>query len=938
MPEPFRKISIEQFARMLELFSWNRKIDAVHIHHTWRPTHAQWKGLESVRGMWRYHTQTNGWSDIAQHLTIGRDGDIWTGRNWDVAPASASGYNGNANAGPFMIEINGDFDTGKDTLAGAQLDAVAQVVALLLRRHKLDTRAIRFHRDMTNQKSCPGTGVNPKWFAEQVKNAKIDGIRAAADGPFERDLIQSWVLTMAGSRSIVRDEGELAEDRETYAESRGDDEARGSRLTPEQLTTLIPYVVNMREGKFASTELFHTDQSTVDAIFTRLDARAAAAQPNAPLRVVLWAHGGLKTEHGGLEIAHKHVWWWEKNGVYPIYFVWETGLFQTIGDTVSRAWDRLRGKRAIDFAAPTDFLIEKTVRALGGAHVWGGMKFAATESSKPGNAADYVAQHLGALVTKHGGKVQLHALGHSAGSKFHAHFVPAAIGHGAKFETMQFLAPAVRVDDFTKHLLPVLGPNKGVDKAHIFTMYKQYELADNVARVYRKSLLYLISRALEPDHNAKLLGLEESLRGNPTLVTACGLNGQTADCTVVFSKTAGSTQADEHGEFDDDPETMDSVGRLVVGTNVAHPYPPPAPEKRGLSELVVVLPPEVEEFLAASANMASFAPMVSAPPPSPPPYAASSAASAPSTPSASGARGQRRALCVGINDYPTAPLRGCVADARTWAAQLQAIGFSEVRMLLDAQASRRAIVSELESMIAASRPGDVLVFQAAGHGTTVPDLDGDEKERPTDQAFCPHDFASGALLIDDDVANLFNRIPEGVLLTCFFDFCHSGTATRFAVGTSNARGGADQRARFIEADSRLIEEHRRFRRTNAPLGESRSANRGPDFMREVVFSACRPDELAWESSGQGDYTRNVAPLLARWSTVTNQQFQDLLTSGFTPAGRQHPILDCAPDARNHPLLGGSASSSSSVGRNAGGGNAVAQLLRDVAAIVEGQGA
>jgi hypothetical protein len=933
VPEPFRKISVEQFARMLEAFPWRRKIDAVHIHHTWRPNHAQWRGLESVRGMARFHTKTNGWSDIAQHLTIGRDGDIWTGRNWDVAPASATGYNGNPKSGPFMIEMNGDFDAGQDTLAGAQLEAVARVVALLLRHHKLDTRAIRFHRDMTTQKSCPGTGIQPKWFAEQVKNAKLDTIRTVADGPFDRDLVESWCLEMGASRGVTADEGELTEDRETYADARADDSARGGSLTPEQLTTLIPYVVNMREGKFASTELFHSDQSTVDAILSRLDARAAAAQPNAPLRIVLWAHGGLKTEHGGLETAHKHVWWWEKNGVYPIYFVWETGLFQTIGDTVSRAWDRLRGKRAIDFAAPTDFLLEKTVRALGGVHVWGGMKFSASESSKPDNAADYVAQRLGALFQKHPGKVELHALGHSAGAIFHAHFVPAAIGHGARFETMQFLAPAVRTDEFTNRLLPKIGPGKGVDKAHIFTMYKQYELADNVARVYRKSLLYLISRALEPNDNAKLLGLEESLRSTPALVKACGLNGQPADCSVVFSKTAGSTQADEHGEFDDDPDTMNSVGRLVLGTNVRHPYPAPAPEKRSLSELDVELPPEVEEFLAASANVVSVTPVPC--PPAPESFAPSLPVLVPAGPSSPGAsRGQRRALCVGINDYPTAPLHGCVADARAWAAQLQAIGFSEVRMLLDAQASRRGIVSELESMINASRPGDVLVFQAAGHGTTVPDVDGDEKGT-TDQAFCPHDFASGALFIDDDVADLFARIPEGVLLTCFFDFCHSGTATRLAVGTSNARAGAGDRARFIEADASLVAAHTQFRRGTGSLGSSRAANRGPDFMREVVFSACRPDELAWESSGQGDYTRNVVPLLARWATLTNQQFQDLLTSGFTPAGRQHPILDCAPNVRANALLGGARSSSA--GRSAsGGGNAIAALLRNVAAAVEGQ--
>ncbi|HEX6096530.1 MAG TPA: caspase family protein [Thermoanaerobaculia bacterium] len=936
MPEPFRNITVEQFARMLS-FPWRRKIDAVHIHHTWRPTHAQWNGLESVRAMARHHTNVNGWSDIAQHLTIGRDGDIWTGRNWDAPPASATGYNGNSKSGPFMIEMNGDFDEGEDTLAGPQLAAVTRVVAHVLKQHGLGTGAIRFHRDMTDQKSCPGTGIGADWFVAEVQNAmdSLSESRSAVDGPFERDLLGSWFLEMSASRGPARDEGELAEDGQTYAEARAGGGVRGARLTPEQLTTLIPHVVNMREGKFASTELFHSDESTVDAIFSALDARAAAATNGKPLRIVLWAHGGLKTEHGGLEIAYKHVWWWNKNDVYPLYFVWETGLFQTIGDTISRAWDRLRGKRAIDFAAPTDFLIEKTVRALGGAHVWGGMKFSASEASKAGNAAEYVAKQLGALFKKHPGKVQLHVLGHSAGSIFHAYFVPAALQHGATFETMQFLAPAVRVDEYIKRLSPTM--SKGVKKTYVFTMYKQYELADRVTAAYRKSLLYLISRALESNHDAELLGLEESMRRTPALVKAFGLNGQPASGKVFFSKTAGTTQADAHGEFDDDPETMNSVGGLVLGTKVAHSYPAPDPEKRSLSELEIELPREVEEFLAASAGPAGLT-AVPAPPYLPPAVTAPapSGGSGPSAAGASAATGRRIALCVGIDDYPRAPLYGCVADARTWAAQLQAIGFSEVRMLLDAQASRRSILQELESMITSSRPGDVLVFQASGHGTHLPDLDGDEVSGE-DQAFCPHDFESGALLIDDDLAQVFNRIPQGVLLTCFFDFCHSGTATRLAVGTSNVSGGAGDRRRFIVPDPQLIAAHAEFRRSGAPLGVSRAVNRGPDFMREVVFSACRPDQVAWESGGQGDYTRNVVPLLPRWASMTNQQFQDLLTFDFRPAGRQNPILDCAPAARQHPLLGGTSGGQAGRSAAAGGGNAIARLLRDVAAVVEGQG-
>ncbi len=58
--------------------------------------------------MRKFHMEENGWSDLAQHLTIGPQGGLWTGRNWNLAPANATGHNGTAGEGPFMIEMVGD--------------------------------------------------------------------------------------------------------------------------------------------------------------------------------------------------------------------------------------------------------------------------------------------------------------------------------------------------------------------------------------------------------------------------------------------------------------------------------------------------------------------------------------------------------------------------------------------------------------------------------------------------------------------------------------------------------------------------------------------------------------------------------------------------------------------------------------------------------------
>ena len=70
MPRPFLPLAIDQFARILAR-PLQRRIVEVHMHHTWRPNHAMYRGLASIEAMYQFHTgPQNKWSDIAQHVTI----------------------------------------------------------------------------------------------------------------------------------------------------------------------------------------------------------------------------------------------------------------------------------------------------------------------------------------------------------------------------------------------------------------------------------------------------------------------------------------------------------------------------------------------------------------------------------------------------------------------------------------------------------------------------------------------------------------------------------------------------------------------------------------------------------------------------------------------------------------------------------------------------
>ena len=159
MPKPFHQLTLEQFIELLEKFPFTRKIESVHMHHTWRPSRADYKGRATIESMWEFHTQTQGWSDIAQHISIAPDGSIWTGRSWNQPPASAKGFNGNASAGPFMFETIGDFDRGKDPFDGAQKEAVLAVIAHTQKRFGLKPETLRFHNAIS-EKSCPGSALD----------------------------------------------------------------------------------------------------------------------------------------------------------------------------------------------------------------------------------------------------------------------------------------------------------------------------------------------------------------------------------------------------------------------------------------------------------------------------------------------------------------------------------------------------------------------------------------------------------------------------------------------------------------------------------------------------------------------------------------------------------------------------------------------------------
>jgi hypothetical protein len=144
----------------------------------------------------------------------------------------------------------------------------------------------------------------------------------------------------------------------------------------------------------------------------------------------------------------------------------------------------------------------------------------------------------------------------------------------------------------------------------------------------------------------------------------------------------------------------------------------------------------------------------------------------------------KKALLVGINRYldPGNDLKGCVNDVRQMAETLESrYGFpgdGNMRTLTDARATTKAILDGLAWLTAGVSRGDSLVFHYSGHGSQVPDRNGDETTDRLDEILCPYDLDWEHPLTDDDLAAACANVPQGALLTVILDCCHSGTGLR----------------------------------------------------------------------------------------------------------------------------------------------------------------
>jgi len=305
-------------------------------------------------------------------------------------------------------------------------------------------------------------------------------------------------------------------------------------------------------------------------------------------RLLLYAHGGLVSETAAVQRLADYRAALLDAEVYPVSFVWRSDGWTTITNILQDAFRRRKPEGFLDSAKDfmldrLDDALEPVSRVLTGKLQWDEMKenaMLATESATGGarQALGFVA----GLAKLFGANFELHIVGHSAGSIFHAPLVQlltatgkinsgrlrGSTGYGLKIKTCTLWAPACTIALFKETYLPAI-KNKSIQRFAVFNLTDQVEKDDHCGHIYNKSLLYLVSNAFEAtqripvfrNDGEPILGLHTFIQKDKALVALF----KKANANLVLapnSEKEGSentSTARAHGDFDDDKPTVNAT-------------------------------------------------------------------------------------------------------------------------------------------------------------------------------------------------------------------------------------------------------------------------------------------------------------------------------------------------------------------------------------------
>ena len=148
-------------------------------------------------------------------------------------------------------------------------------------------------------------------------------------------------------------------------------------------------------------------------------------------------------------------------------------------------------------------------------------------------------------------------------------------------------------------------------------------------------------------------------------------------------------------------------------------------------------------------------------------------------------RPRRLGIFVGISNYKDARISSlgvCHRDAQLFRQKMnEKGGLSESVLLCNGDATKQNVVDAIQRLALKARAGDEVILYWSGHGTRLPDDNGDETRDGMDEFLVTYDAAlAGRRTLDADSMlsdDFFGRLLldfEGCRIAAILDTCHSG--------------------------------------------------------------------------------------------------------------------------------------------------------------------
>ena len=211
--------------------------------------------------------------------------------------------------------------------------------------------------------------------------------------------------------------------------------------------------VSHYQGSDETTRTLLYQACTMPDTYFRTQAAAGACGDRK--RIVIYAHGGLNSQDDALKRARAMGRFFWGNGCYPLFLVWRTGLLEALGDLLRKTSDNQPIVRG-GVSDVWDRFLEKTVGRGPGRAVWNDMKEKARNACETNRACDLLVTALQNLSAMWDNQLEIHLVGHSAGSIMLGHLldVMAARGLAGRVVTTHLFAPACSVQFANRYYAP----------------------------------------------------------------------------------------------------------------------------------------------------------------------------------------------------------------------------------------------------------------------------------------------------------------------------------------------------------------------------------------------------------------------------------------------------------------------------------------------------